>query len=295
MLKAPKLIDLIRKHGVKVSSTEPTTGEKVWFKTNNQLLDYNNISQAAIDVGFVVDANGNISDTSPTGDNRIIEYYRSNYFFELEAGTYSITQFFSTKATSANVVIALYKDDGTQIFFDTTRNVDRTDNTFTLNQKTKLGLLFKIYDGVCKVMLCSGTSAMQFEPYVEKEIYCKNGNGSYDKFYGDEVAERLQNATASNTYISNVERNIVTKYGKIITFSFTFTATSKTLDYTSVLFSGLPRPKDLVRFLALNTNTSKILRMQINLDGSISNAYSAAESLPINNQVIEGYVTYICE
>ena len=97
-------------------------------------------------------------------------------------------------------------------------------------------------------------------------------------------------ATVNNTYISNAENNAWEKYGKVVVYHFTLTVTG-TWDYTTQFLSGLPKPISYTRFMALDTSNNEPIRIGIDTDGNVSNAWSHVT--PSSGHIIEGLVAYI--
>lgn len=96
--------------------------------------------------------------------------------------------------------------------------------------------------------------------------------------------------TPNSSYVGAVENNKWTRVGKLVCFSFTLT-TNNNLDYTSVLFTGLPRAKNDMRFMGLWTNNNYPLRLAITDTGNLQNAWSSSN--PSSGQTVEGCVVYI--
>ena len=96
----------------------------------------------------------------------------------------------------------------------------------------------------------------------------------------------------NSTYISNTENNHWEKVGKVVSYSFTMTA-SGTWGTTTQFISGLPKAAANVRFSGTNTSNaeSPVLRFIITTGGAIQNAYSHVN--PVAGNVIEGHITYI--
>ena len=97
---------------------------------------------------------------------------------------------------------------------------------------------------------------------------------------------------ASPTYISSVENNHYEKIGKVVSYSFTMTA-SGTWTTTTQFISGLPKAAANTRFSGTNTSNAErpVLRFIITTGGAIQNAYS--QTSPVAGNVIEGHITYI--
>ena len=99
------------------------------------------------------------------------------------------------------------------------------------------------------------------------------------------------NAILDSTYISSIEGNLYSKVGNVVTYAFTATVKG-TWGNTITFGSGLPKPKEFTRFVALDTsNSDKPWRCAINKNGELKNWYSSVA--PTNGHIIEGYVTYI--
>lgn len=96
--------------------------------------------------------------------------------------------------------------------------------------------------------------------------------------------------TPNSSYVGAVENNKWTRIGSVVTFSFTLT-TNNTIDYTTTLFSGLPKAKSDMRFMGLWTNNNWPLRLAITDNGEIKNAYSTSN--PTSGQTVEACVVYI--
>lgn len=98
--------------------------------------------------------------------------------------------------------------------------------------------------------------------------------------------------TANTTYINNVENNHWEKVGHVVSYAFTMRATG-TWSSTTEFITGLPKPKAATRFIGVNSSNSSapVLRFIITANGTIQNAYS--QTAPVNNQNIEGHITYI--
>ena len=100
-------------------------------------------------------------------------------------------------------------------------------------------------------------------------------------------------ATMSSTYTQNVEINHYEKVGHIVSVEFTFRVKG-TWGNTTEFITGLPKAKNATRFTGINSSTSYggyNMRFVITQTGTIQNAYS--QSLPNENDVVEGHVTYI--
>lgn len=170
----------LSKSEVYVGAEEPTTGEKVWFRTRKNLLNYNKLTDKAKNVGIKIDNNDNVY-SSATSDSREWNYNNSNWYITLLPGTYTISLLYSKQTSSTNGGIGIYSKDK-EIVFKGTQNINNYNYTFTLTEKTQIGIMMKIYDGIFKIQLESGTVATTPESYIEPQIYVRNSNGVYEEF-----------------------------------------------------------------------------------------------------------------
>lgn len=98
--------------------------------------------------------------------------------------------------------------------------------------------------------------------------------------------------TMVESAVYSAEQNHWEKWGKVVSYSFVLNNKSG-WGLTTKFITGLPKPVRNFRFVGNNTNDQKPLRLSLNSDGSISNAYSG--TTPGDNRTIEGHVVYICE
>lgn len=134
--------------------------------TGKNLLNYKNLTQSAINVGYSVNSNEEVYDSSPEGDNRSWEYSTSNWQMQLEAGTYTLSFVFSKKATNQYVGCRIVDSQETLIKSVAISNVSSASGTFTLNSTTNIGIEAKLFEGVAKIQLEKNSSATSWEKYV---------------------------------------------------------------------------------------------------------------------------------
>ena len=155
-----------------VTSNTPIEVESCGDNVN--LLNYNNISQPAKEAGIKIDNDENIYDESPEGDNRTWNYNKSNYFVALNKGIYTVTLYFSKQASNASALLKILSETS-EFYLGTCANKDKVSATFTLSEKTNVGIFFKIYDGICKVKLSEGTETGGYSRYNQgciDEVIC---------------------------------------------------------------------------------------------------------------------------
>ena len=193
------------------------------------LLNYNNLNQNI--TGYSIDSNGLVS--CNIYDSRGWRYENSNWFLELEAGTYTLNLMFTNMPSNEGAEqysnLMIFDDNNNIIMREDNgvlHNVEQYTRTFTLNTRTKIGLLLKGFDGVYKIQLEEGNIATTWEPYYitssttvvqDKDHTLKamwipntytinyNGNGS------------TSGSTTSSTHTYDVASNLTTngfkKYG----------------------------------------------------------------------------------
>ena len=163
--------------GNSVQNGEPTPNTPIEVEScgdNINLLNYNNISQPAKEAGIKIDNDENIYDESPEGDNRTWNYNKSNYFVALNKGIYTVTLYFSKQASNASALLKILSETS-EFYLGTCANKDKVSATFTLSEKTNVGIFFKIYDGICKVKLSEGTETGGYSRYNQgciDEVIC---------------------------------------------------------------------------------------------------------------------------
>lgn len=184
MLKAPKIIEFIKKHGVKISPIEPTTSEAIWFKKGKNLYSGGLVNET-------ISAEGVISYSS--NRLRTVKYIPVH-----SSSTYTI----SCATTDFRTYVFEY--DANKNFI---RRIGTSWNnmpyTCTLGSTTKYILVIfeKFGDNITPMSVSDlqieqNSTATTYEPYVEKEILVKNNNGVYEKFYNEnDVKKEIYSST----------------------------------------------------------------------------------------------------
>lgn len=92
-------------------------------------------------------------------------YANSNYYINLKAGTYKLSVFIDTTETSQYSGIKVL--DNNNVVIASKENIGGTDVilTFTLNNDTNLGVMFKLDTGKIKVQLEEGNTSTPYTPY----------------------------------------------------------------------------------------------------------------------------------
>lgn len=197
MLKAPKIMNLIRKHGVKVSSTEPATGEEVWLKKGNQLFDKNNYAEA---IG-----------TPGSPDNHTFTGGGTNHCLVLQCRpntTYTVQKRNNGDTNRFALASAVNYPNSTNGITTAITNFIRNDNankiSITSGASDKYLIIHYYRENetvltkqqlLDSIMINQGSNALTYETYVEKEVYCKNDNGVYEKFYSEADLNKTKYST----------------------------------------------------------------------------------------------------
>ena len=143
-------------------------------RTGKNILNYNNLEQAALNVGIAVDETGLVYDSSPTGDNRGWNYNASNWKMTLPAGTYTLTVIVTETSESGSSAFRGYKSDGSLLFANINaylfQNGGTAIRTFTLDEETDIGFECKCYAAKYFVMLETGDTATAYESYQGQTV-----------------------------------------------------------------------------------------------------------------------------
>lgn len=173
-----------------VGATEPTGEEKVWFKKGKNLLDYNTIvTDWRITTNIVND------ELIVTKNSEGASYATFN------VKGFTIGESYTIKSNSQ---IYVYKDKiyGT---VQAQKADYASDLTFVAEQETYVVAIIIGSADIAvgntlncgKVQLEQGTTATEYEPYVEKEIYTKNANGIFEKYTNAEQIETITNSNGT--------------------------------------------------------------------------------------------------
>lgn len=154
------------------SVTEWTPYENIcpiYPANSRNILNYNNLTQAAIDVGITVNEDGTIYDSSPSSDSRSWNYASCNWQMTLPAGTYTFTIECTTPNPDSVAQCRAYKSDGTSLFTNIGSDIFKTGGTatrtFTFTEPTTIGIIVKQYSVVYRVQIERGSSATPYQPY----------------------------------------------------------------------------------------------------------------------------------
>ena len=146
------------------------TGEQNVNVKGKNILNYRNITERAKTYGISINDKEEVYDSSPTSDGRSWGYANSTWQMNLEAGTYTITLIFSTQCSNANAGLMIYPSVGGSIAgaSGNIKNLATKNLTFTLTERTDIGIVLKIYDGVAKVQLEKSSTPTEYVPYQQQ-------------------------------------------------------------------------------------------------------------------------------
>lgn len=147
---------------VKVSTTQPNTGEKVWIQKGKNLLDKNKLGFGAITAGS----------TAETLDYNT-QAYTTDWIFCTPNTSYTLS--------GGNRVRWQFKNASKQITYADTI-------TITTPADAKYMRCYCFYDdnnvgvGNLNLQIEEGTNATSYESYIEPTIHIKNDNNVYENF-----------------------------------------------------------------------------------------------------------------
>lgn len=151
----------IEKSVTYIGSTQPATNEKVWIKKGNNLYDANTMLEftgkyRAYDSGNIITSASSNGLKIPTEPNQ----------------TYSISN------TGSNYhEICYWTKDFTYI-----SGTNGTDEAFTTPANCYITTI-QISNTATDIMINIGSTALAYEPYINKEIKIKNDDGVFEEFY----------------------------------------------------------------------------------------------------------------
>lgn len=108
-------------------------------------------------------------------------------------------------------------------------------------------------------------------------------------FGGGSVISGIGTATS---LVASTEASRWTKTGRLCSIYFMFTVNG-TIANADVLFTGLPKPKEYIRLTGMRVNTNQAVRVAIQTDGTLRNAYDLILSNSDTNKQIQVAGTYV--
>lgn len=188
------MIPKCKQKEVIVSPTEPTGNNrrKVWMQKGKNLLK----------IPFTESNKKTI--TASKDDN----YEITDYSVYLEAGTYTVS--FKTDG----VLGATNSEDTVELFLLKNKNlgegvyqINTNPKTITIGASGNYYIRFDVNKSSCThsfwdIQIEQGSTATEYEAYVEKKIWCKNDNGVYEEFYNEKDKIKTQVYEASFSSVS---------------------------------------------------------------------------------------------
>lgn len=231
-----KMQDNIEESCVAVSPTQPTTNEKVWIKKGKNILPSINIDRTINGITFIHNEDGSIT-MNGTATNKAVYPINVNgtnatNTIKLEENSNYILSG-NNSSISGLYLQGWYTRNGSNVY-----TIDAIETT----EETNLGVYITINSGVTVTNITifpqveQGSTATDYEPYIEKKIYCKNDNGVFGEFVNAETMgiETITNENGTATKFPDgtmictldtvvTDQAINTSYGSIYIGSRTWT------------------------------------------------------------------------
>lgn len=150
--------NLNKLNDIKVSSTQPSTGEKAWFKSGKNLFNKNTALS-----GSRLDGEGYLFPDSS---------YSTSAFIPVEPNTQYVTNW----NLEIKECVCYYQKDKSFI----SRNINT--NAFTTPNNCKWIRISRATSNINSTQVERGTTSSSYEAYIEKQIYLKNSNNLYEGF-----------------------------------------------------------------------------------------------------------------
>ena len=200
----------VEKSAVVVSTTQPTTSEKVWFKKGKNKFNSDKLSsQTNTGITTSFDSSTMKLNGTSTGDGSI--YNRTLTSIVLEAGTYTWTLIKKsgtvTKTTQQAAAYLRKSIIGTTLAINSLSNFATSDSqkiTFTLTEETAIefssyvnsaGISFN--NLILQVQIEKG-SGSAYEEYVKPEIFVKN-NDIFENFGAELLSNQFKLVDRNNS------------------------------------------------------------------------------------------------
>lgn len=154
-----------------VSSTEPTTNEKVWIKKGKNLFNKNK---------YIVDTDGKIGFelNLKLGETYTLSSNKPLYVAKFSTNSYTNSDNVGPQKWSEFTSWTFIAGNNVNNYLNNTLYLGVVSDTISSNIED-----FADYN----IQIEQGSTATEYEPYIEKEIYVKNDSGAYDKFVNIET------------------------------------------------------------------------------------------------------------
>lgn len=170
---------------LKVSPTEPETGEKVWIQSSKNLIDMNASSQTKNGITITVNSDKTIK-LSGTATAQTVITLTNPMNLKLPNGTYT---FSLGEALPSGVSFEAWYLGASQIMYfgagysKQSMNIDRVLSNFRTQLVIASGTTL---NHTIRYMLVKGTQAGDYEPFMYKNIFAKDDNQNYNNVYNEE-------------------------------------------------------------------------------------------------------------
>lgn len=180
---AVTVTDEIKENAVAISSTQPTTEEKVWIKKGKNLIK-NELTGSYTKNGitFTINNDKSITVNGTATANASINLFDGN--LNLSKGTYRLS---GCPAGGSSTKYRIGINPKANNYFDTGSGA-----IITLDSDTSgISMWIIVYSGqtvnnlTFRPMLQQGSTASTYEAYINKEILVKNENNVFEKFYDE--------------------------------------------------------------------------------------------------------------
>lgn len=202
----------IEKSTVAVSSTQPNTSENVWFKKGKNLINKNEFI-----TGYRFDQNGGLYEESG--------YLATDFIYVA-----SNTNYVANWTLEVKQCICYYDANRTFI----SRNVLSSSFITPSNCKYIRASVESTKINTAQIEI--GSTSTAYESYIEKEILVKN-NSVFENFMNE---IKYSSLILNSTYISDVDCNVITRYGKVCRVDFRGKVATAIPNNTT--FATLPYP-----------------------------------------------------
>ena len=273
---------------IKISPTEPTTGEEVWIQKGKNLFDIRNLIQISSNgLTYTPDFNSNSINVVgiPTGYSAylLMGQFKPEHDFIISLNGQM------KNTTNMQAVVDFYKNDEyvTSVSADYYIEIDNYDFDHC-NVSIKRSNDVETNEDI--QVLVSYVDDPVYEPYIDKKIHTKNDNGIYEEIYNEQPTKIMGSANITVSH-DEIGLNQYIKVGNVCTYcgEIRLTENLPTNEATTIL-NGLPKPAINTRFVAYNEN-GKACRLYLGTDGGIINWF--------NSDAIGGYlnihITYVTE
>lgn len=269
--------DNIEKACVAVSPTQPTTNENVWIKKGKNLYNFKNAY---------------ITGTSSQNIGLIYRDTIEGQDYTFSANNYSwIT--IKTYNSSNQIIRTLGNTEDTKNITITIQDTEAYMELIFFSGLNNLNSINSV--DFTEVQLEQGTAATDYEPYIEKEIYVKNENGVFERFYSESEDSGVLNLTETGESYAYIKYRKVGKMVQVNSPWYSETGINIPA-YGEVLLGTLPQGYEPTNKLNIpiysknkNNITSTNCLVSIGTDGKIKIVNSS--SIDANNIVAINFNT----